>query len=222
MIAPDGSPVAVYRVLPEQGEAAVIHAAIPAGAGILELGCGAGRVTAALLALGHPVTGVDASREMLAAAAERAPGAALVEAAIEGLELRRCYGAVVLGSHLVNAATPQRRALLAAAAQHVEDGGAVLIEAYPPGLDWASLVGRTAVMGEVRSTVTRASVEGSQLRASVRYQGAGGAWEHAFEAELLDEADLRAELATASLAFDRWLDGGRGWLVARPSGPRGQ
>lgn len=79
MTAPDGSPVDVYRMLPDLGEATIIHAAVPLGASILELGCGAGRVTAALLALGHAVTGVDASAEMLAAARERAPEAVLVE-----------------------------------------------------------------------------------------------------------------------------------------------
>jgi SAM-dependent methyltransferase len=38
-----------------------VHDAIPAGASILELGCGAGRVTHPLVALGHPVTAVDES-----------------------------------------------------------------------------------------------------------------------------------------------------------------
>lgn len=110
MIAPDGSPVEVYRLLPDLGQAAIVHAAVPAGASILELGCGTGRVTAALLALGHAVTGVDASAAMLAIARERAPGAIRVKAAIEALDLGRRFGAVVLGSHLVNGAPEVRRA----------------------------------------------------------------------------------------------------------------
>ncbi len=214
--APDGSPVEVYRMLPDLGEARIVHAAIPAGASVLELGCGAGRVTAALLALGHAVTGVDASAEMLATARERAPGAALIQAAIEDLDLGRRFGAVVLGSHLVNAAPRLRRQLLEAGARHVEAGGAALIEAYPPDLDWNGLVGRTTALGEVRSTLTRAEVDGVHLRATVRYQAARGSWAHSFEAELLDEAALRDALAGADLAFERWLDRGRGWLRARP------
>ena len=43
-----------------------MHAAVPPGASILELGCGTGRILWPLAALGHPVTGVDDSPEMLA------------------------------------------------------------------------------------------------------------------------------------------------------------
>jgi SAM-dependent methyltransferase len=66
VITPDGCAVELYRVLPAMGEPEVVHAAIPAGAGILELGAGAGRVTRRLVALGHPVVAVDESAEMLA------------------------------------------------------------------------------------------------------------------------------------------------------------
>ena len=66
VITPDGCAVELYRVLPAMGEPEVVHAAIPAGAAILELGAGAGRVTRRLVALGHPVVAVDESAEMLA------------------------------------------------------------------------------------------------------------------------------------------------------------
>jgi SAM-dependent methyltransferase len=56
------------------GEPEVVHAAIPAGASILELGAGAGRVTRRLVELGHPVVAVDESPEMLARIREAAPG----------------------------------------------------------------------------------------------------------------------------------------------------
>ena len=56
----------LYSLLPPMGEPEIVHAAIPAGAGILELGAGAGRVTHRLLELGHPVVAVDESAEMLA------------------------------------------------------------------------------------------------------------------------------------------------------------
>ena len=52
-VAPDGSPVALYARLPALGEPELIHDAVPAGAEILELGAGAGRVTHDLLALGR-------------------------------------------------------------------------------------------------------------------------------------------------------------------------
>ena len=60
--APDGSPVGLYATLAPLGEQQLIHEAVPAGSEILELGCGAGRITHELVALGHPVVAVDNSR----------------------------------------------------------------------------------------------------------------------------------------------------------------
>ena len=74
-IAADGSPVELYTALPENpGAAALIHAAVLAGASILELGAGTGRVTHPLPALGHPVVAADGS----AATPTRIPGAETV------------------------------------------------------------------------------------------------------------------------------------------------
>jgi SAM-dependent methyltransferase len=65
-VTADGSPVEVYLLLPPGDEPEIVHAAIPRGASILELGSGAGRVTHPLLALGHEVVAVDDSPSMLA------------------------------------------------------------------------------------------------------------------------------------------------------------
>ena len=65
-IAPDGCAVEVYRRLPPAGEAELVHAAAPAGAVVLDLGCGVGRIGAPLAALGHHVVGVDEAPAMLA------------------------------------------------------------------------------------------------------------------------------------------------------------
>jgi hypothetical protein len=81
-IAPDGSPVGRYDLLPAGGELERIHGAIPAGASILELGAGAGRVAKGLLAFGHPVVAMDESAPMLA----RIEGAETVCAPIPRLE----------------------------------------------------------------------------------------------------------------------------------------
>jgi hypothetical protein len=54
-VAPDGSPVLVYRRLWPGDEPEVIRAAVPSGAHILELGAGAGRITHPLVGLcSHP------------------------------------------------------------------------------------------------------------------------------------------------------------------------
>ena len=114
-IAPDGSPVALYARLPALGEPELIHDAIPAGAEILELGAGAGRVTHGLLALGHPVVAVDNSAEMLALV----EGAETVHAHIETLDLGRRFPVVVLASNFINHPdVTERRGLLACCARH--------------------------------------------------------------------------------------------------------
>ena len=45
----DGCAVEFYALLPPMGEPEIVHAAVPAGASILELGCGTGRITAGSL-----------------------------------------------------------------------------------------------------------------------------------------------------------------------------
>ena len=60
-VAPDGSPVGLYARLPELGEGEAVAAALPAGASVLELGCGTGRITRQLVRLGHRVTAVHES-----------------------------------------------------------------------------------------------------------------------------------------------------------------
>lgn len=61
----------------------IVHAR--EGVTALDLGCGTGRMAARLLEAGHPVTAVDFSDNMLAAAAKNAPGAELVKAELEAV-----------------------------------------------------------------------------------------------------------------------------------------
>src|SRR5207248_9119782 len=91
-VAPDGSPVAFYLQLPPGRDPDVVHGAIEPGCEVLELGCGAGRMTHRLIELGHPVVAVDQSPEMLA----HVRGAATLQADMETLDLGRRFPAVVL------------------------------------------------------------------------------------------------------------------------------
>ncbi len=79
----------------------MIAAAVPAGARILELGCGVGRMTHALLERGFEVTAVDESAEML----ERVRGARTICGPIERLDLGETFDVVLLASFLVHAGT---------------------------------------------------------------------------------------------------------------------
>jgi SAM-dependent methyltransferase len=138
-VAPDGSPILLYRRLPAGDEPQIISRAVPPGASILELGAGAGRVTHPLVRLGYRVTAVDESPAMLA----WVHGAERVPARIEGLDLRQRFDAVLLASHLVNDPDDGRRLrFLETCRRHVTDRGVVLVEHHPA--DWAT----TAAEGE--------------------------------------------------------------------------
>lgn len=209
--AQDGSPVQLYALLPAFGEPELIHAAIPAGATVLELGAGAGRVTQPLAALGHPVLAVDNSAEMLAYVQD----AETMLADIESLRLDRRFDTVLLASHLVN--TPdasQRQALLATAAHHAL--GHVLIQWHPPA--WFDRVNSSpGRLGPVTITVRDIVHDGDLLAATVHYDTDDQHWEHPFTALRLSIADMIAELSAAGLTFGDWLTDDQTWFTATPN-----
>jgi SAM-dependent methyltransferase len=200
------------------GEPAIVHAAIPAGAGILELGAGAGRVTHHLLELGHPVVAVDESAEMLA----RVRGAQPVRAGIEELRLGRRFEVVLLASFLVN--TPDRelrRRFLAACREHVRDDGCVLVQRHEPAwFDEAAEGERTGdgITFRLRD-LTRPGP--GLLSATVEYQVGERRWTQSFTAERLDDRQLAAALGEVGLAVDAYLTPDGSWVRAVPA-PRGR
>jgi SAM-dependent methyltransferase len=208
MIAPDGSPVDLYVLLPALGEAEIVDAAIPDGAEVLELGCGVGRVTPELLRLGHPVVAVDESEAMLA----HVMGAQTVHSRIEDLALGRRFACVLLMSNLVNS-DEQREAFLAACARHVAPGGVVLIERHPS--DWQPEAGKRRQLGEVESELEDVDIAGRFVSATVRYEAKGRIWRHPFRTRLLDDHELAASLGRASLELVQTLDERGRWVEAR-------
>jgi SAM-dependent methyltransferase len=213
IVAPDGSPVDIYRTLPRPDEVDTIHAVIPPGSTVLDLGCGTGRFAVALAELGHQVTAVDHEPAMLEGLDE-VDGVEPVEADIATLDLGRSFDVVLLASHFVND-DEVGPAALAVARGHVAIDGIVIAQAYPPTIDWSAAVGRRSEHGPVGVTVTRADVQGDVVTASVRYHLGERVWDQPFEARLLDETGVISRLADAGLTFDGWLDEGRGWLLAR-------
>ena len=211
-VAPDGSPVAFYRRLPSTGEPELIDDVIAPGASILDLGCGPGRIAGPLVALGHPVTGVDDGPGMIAALP---PGVEGVVADAAAVRLGRRFGAVLLASHIIN--DPVAGAsFVATAAAHVEPDGVVVVETYPPGWDPGPSIGVETRLGDARITLLAAAVVDGIVEAEVRYGIDDRVWQQAFRARLLDEAGLRDLLERGGLWFDRWL-ARPGWFVARPS-----
>jgi SAM-dependent methyltransferase len=213
-ITPDGSAVELYSMLTVRDEPDVVRAAIGESGSILELGCGAGRVTHALVSRGYQVVAVDESAQML----KQVHDAERVCAKIETLELGRRFDCVMLPSYLIN--TPDdaiRQALLATCRRHVSDDGSVLIQWQPAEAHDAWVPGRGRVRDGIQITMaTLERPEPSLVAATMRYESGGRVWTQSFTSRRLTDEELSGELARAGLMLDRFLTGDRAWLCARP------
>jgi SAM-dependent methyltransferase len=213
VITPDGCAVDLYAQLPDFGEPAIVHDAVGPGASILELGCGTGRLTHPLVALGHPVVAVDESPEML----ERVRDAETVRARIEGLALGRRFDAVLLASHLINAPDEAtRRAFMAACRDHVAGGGCVVVQQHPP--DWfaAAAEGERTSEGMTFRMRDVSRPAPNLVAATVEYLVGDQRWTQTFTSMRLDDSELAATLADAGLRLDRYLTENRSWFRAVP------
>jgi SAM-dependent methyltransferase len=212
VITPDGCAVDFYALMPDFGEPGIVHEATGAGASILELGCGAGRVTRPLVALGHPVVAVDESAEMLAHVRD----AETVRARIQDLSLGRRFGAVLLASHLINVDSETRRVFLDVCREHVADDGCVIVQQHSP--EWFSAardseVTRDGIILRMREVSRPAP---NLVSATVECVVGDRCWTQTFTTTRLDEAELAAALAAAGLRLDRYLTEDRGWFRAIP------
>ena len=196
------------------GEPEIVHAAVPAGASILELGAGAGRVTHPLVALGHPVVAVDESAEMLA----RIRGAETVRASIQELDLGRRFDAVLLASFLVNTADRDvRRRFLQACRRHLGDGGCVLLQRHPPAWFEEAAEGEGVAGGVSHRLRGLRRPTPGLLAATVEYRAGDRTWTQWFTAERLDDDALAAALGEAGLDLDAYLTGDGSWVRAVPA-----
>ncbi|HEV3496613.1 MAG TPA: class I SAM-dependent methyltransferase [Actinomycetes bacterium] len=214
VITPDGCAVELYRLLPPMGEPEIVHAAIPAGAAVLELGAGAGRVTHPLVTLGHLVVAVDESAAMLACVR----GAETVQAKIQHLRLDRRFDVVLLASFLVNVPDPAlRRRFLETCRAHVGEEGCVLVQRHPAAwFDEAVEGERTSGGVTFRLRDLRRPAPGL-LAATAEYQAGERVWTQTFTAGRLDDQALEAALAEAGLATDAYLTGDGSWVRAVPA-----
>lgn len=213
-ITPDGCAVDFYALLPMFGEPQIVHAALPYGASILELGCGTGRILRPLAQLGHPVLGADESPAML----ERIPDLPTVCSPIEALRLGRTFDAVLLASTMINVPPAQRHAFLATVRHHLRPGATAIFQQNPPSWfeTFAQAPREREDPGGIHRVVRTARREPPLLHVEVEYQVAGQVWTHAWASSEISADELRADLAAAGLSFGRALTEDQAWFTAKP------
>lgn len=210
-ITPDGCAVELYARLPVGGEPDIIAAAVPAGAHILELGCGVGRMTHPLLERGFTVTAVDESPQML----ERVRGARTVCGPVEGLDLDETFDVVMLASFLVHAGDAEvRRGLLRACARHVAEGGCVLIQRE--GADYHTNLPRERVdpSGFTVRMVSAEPVGDGVNSVRAEYEFPDAVWTQTFLARPLTKEQFEEALGEAGLGVDKYLTEDGTWVRA--------
>ncbi|MCX4761205.1 class I SAM-dependent methyltransferase [Streptomyces sp. NBC_01275] len=210
-ITPDGCAVELYTRLPVRDEPDVISAAVPAGAHILELGSGVGRVTHALLDRGFTVTAVDESAEML----ERVRGARTICSPVEDLDLGETFDVVMLASFLVhNGDVELRRRMLRACARHVAQGGCVLIQRE--GEDYHTNLPRERVdpSGFTLRMLSAEPVGDGVHSVRAEYVFPDAIWTQTFVSRPLTREQFEEALAEAGLRVDRYLTEDRIWVRA--------
>lgn len=212
-ITDDGCAVDVYLLVPAAGEPELIHAAVPDGASLLDLGAGVGRIADPLVALGHHVVAIDDSPDMLAHVRAARP----VNGRIEELALPERFDAAIMASHLANVPDQaKRRALFAAARRHLVPHGTVIAQWHPPTWFDTLRPGRTAPsrIGPVTSTLDVHSVTDGLLDATVTYATDDARWTQTFLARRLSPDELDADLAACGLTRTRYLTADHSWFQA--------
>ena len=213
-ITPDGCAVEFYALLPSFGEPQIVHDAVPAGAPVLELGCGTGRILRPLAHLGHPVLGVDESPAMLA----RIPDLPTICSPIETLRLDRTFGVVLLASTMINVDPVLRREFLATCRRHLAGDGVAVFQQNPPS--WFEESGQAPPVrddpGGVRRILRSARREPPRLHVEVEYQVGDQVWTHAWASHEIGADELTGDLAATGLRFGRWLTDDHAWFTAVP------
>jgi len=208
---PDGSAVELYEVTPANGEEQLINAAIEPGSSILELGCGTGRITRPLLALGHQVVAVDESPDMVA----RLPETETICSTIGDLRLDRQFDVVLMMSYLINVADDAERIrLLQTCAHHVRPGGSVLLQQQVPGM-----LRGPGVMENDRRRLVVSDVEelpGNRQAATLTHTIGGRSWSQRILTQNLSEEQLAAQLHEVGLERTDYLTPDKTWVRARP------
>jgi SAM-dependent methyltransferase len=208
----DGCSVELYRELPYAGELDPVESWFVRGTRVLELGCGAGRLTRRVLALGVAVTAIDNSTAMLAEAPDEARK---VRADIESLQLQEQYSVVILASCLINhPVVSVRRAFLRTARRHLVKAGVLLVERQDPNWLERVAVGTQHASEDLIIDVESVHHLGQRRRIGLRYITSRGVWRQEFEAAILHRPELQALLASEGFTSHVWLGPNERWVAS--------
>ncbi|EAQ05016.1 methyltransferase [Pseudooceanicola batsensis HTCC2597] len=115
---------------------------LPAGAPVLDLGCGAGEPVAAwLIGAGFAVTGLDIAPAMLALARRRWPACRWIEGDMRGLDLGETFDGILGWHSFFHLTAKEQREALPAIAAHLRPGGALMLTVGPEAGEVAGRVG---------------------------------------------------------------------------------
>jgi SAM-dependent methyltransferase len=185
---------------------------------VLELGCGTGRITRGLLALGHAVTGVDFSAEMLA---HMPVEARTVHGDIETLRLDERFDVVTLASNMVSGPRRQAVTFLRTARAHLDTGGLVVIERLHPrwaSPAWLESVAAPRTRDGITGSLEDIAVDGEATTMTIRYAHEDGrVWTQRAAMHAWSDAELSSMLAETRLRRLRCLDPDEDWVLAETS-----
>jgi SAM-dependent methyltransferase len=190
-------------------EPEIIATAVPPPASLLELGCGAGRVTRSLARLGYAVTAVDESAEMLA----RIDGVRTVHSSIEDLALPETFDVVLLASFLVHG--PTAADLLRTCREHVDIDGHVVIQRE--GAGWHTDVPRERAVAGGMARVVADTEDGDGFHTvHVEYDFPDAHWTQKFRSRPLTVEEFESLLHEAGLFVERYVTPDGTWVRAAP------
>jgi SAM-dependent methyltransferase len=200
----DGCSVELYKRFPYYGEVDFLPSFLPAGATVLELGCGVGRLTRPMLARGLHVTAVDNSPDML----EHAPAAATkICADIEALCLDQQFDAVLLASNLINVpGSANCDKFLNVCNRHVKQAGVLFFERHDP--EWLNTI-RCGPVGKthpVKIVVESFARDNDVLHVQLAYHAGDQIWEQTFSTKILDDDAVSRVLLRSGFGAPEWID----------------
>lgn len=208
----DGCSVALYEQSPYLDELQDCGLTLGPASSVLELGCGAGRLTRPMLESGALVTAVDNSEAMLRAVPVAAQ---TVLSDIESLHLGRTFETVLLASGLINhPELDARRAFVDCARRHLSIGGSFLLQRQDP--DWLrnAEAGDSGRTGAVMIHVEAVSRAFPLISMTLRYQLGDDVWRQSFSVVSLSDMELESLLSAAGFDGFEWRGHKRRWLRA--------